>query len=393
VLLHLMPFRRFDTRSASPANKCARCWMVPYYCLCKALPVGDEVDAGVDVVCYLHWREASMRKASNTAKLVPMLLTGGRMIACGDVGQEAELYRLLEDSDDAAILFPSDSALSVRDWIAARRMATAAAATSAAVVADVDDGGDDIGADGVEDEIEGVAHSNTAATTTTTNTSSRGHDSECDTGCAVGEPACSAGNVGATSSASSAPTPRRTTLVVLDGTWAEARQLNKFLPARATRVKLEDVPDVLARLRTRWAHPDLTNVQSFSAVIAALAECGLSPAKCDSLTAKLETAIDGYVAQTFPEKAQKPLVSREDNRAQRGILAEAVAEGVAQKGEAKTPRPPHNPRNSPAAAAASAAAAAAAGGGAAAAAAELRSSDRCESFCTGSGADAPSTLP
>jgi len=376
--------------------------MVPYYCLCKALPVGDEVDAGVDVVCYLHWREASMRKASNTAKLVPMLLTGGRMIACGDVGQEAELYRLLEDSDDAAILFPSDSALSVHDWIAARRVAAAAAATSAAVVADVDDGGDDIGGDGVEDGIEGVAHTNTAATTTattttttTTNTSSRGHDSECDAaGCAVGEPACSAGNVGATSSASSAPTPRRTTLVVLDGTWAEARQLNKFLPARATRVKLEDVPDVLARLRTRWAHPDLTNVQSFSALIAALAECGLSPAECDSLTAKLETAIDGYVAQTFPEKAQKPLVSREDNRAQRGILADAVAEAVAQKGEAKTPRPPHNPRDSPAAAAASAAAAAGgAGAAAAAAAAESRSSDRCESFRTGSGADASSTLP
>ena len=40
----------------------------------------------------MHWRESSLRKASNTAKLVPMLLKDGGIVAAGDVAAEAR-YR------------------------------------------------------------------------------------------------------------------------------------------------------------------------------------------------------------------------------------------------------------------------------------------------------------
>ena len=43
----------------------------------------------------MHWRESSLRKASNTAKLVPMLLEDGGIIAAGDVAAEASLFHLL----------------------------------------------------------------------------------------------------------------------------------------------------------------------------------------------------------------------------------------------------------------------------------------------------------
>lgn len=331
-------------------------------CLCTVFPSDSTIDAGVDVVCYLHWREASMRKASNTAKLVPMLLTGGRIVACGDVGVEAELYRLLEESDNAAILFPCDDALSVRDWLASR-CGTAAAAVAAGddreacdgdscgdggnpdVVCDIESGDGGGGDDGAS-RNEARADATQSADSACGGSSKRSaDDGEVGSGGGGGDGVSAVGR------------PSRPTLVVLDGTWAEARQLNKFLPAHATRVKLEEVPDALAQLRTRWAHPDLTNVQSFSAVIAALGECGLCRSKCDSLTKSLQVAIDGYVAQTFPEKAQKPLFTRLDRRGQPSLLADAVAASRTNSPPPRSP-PPHNPRMSAAAAAASAEAAA-----------------------------------
>lgn len=118
----------------------------------------------------------------------------------------------------------------------------------------------------------------------------------------------------------------RPLLVVLDGTWAEARLLNKFLPAAAPRVMLSGVPAELTNLRTRWGHPDKANIQSFPAIIAALAECGCPESSVSALTGHLVTAIDRYVDQTFPEKAQKPHYVRQDKQQDPSLLARAVAE-------------------------------------------------------------------
>jgi DTW domain-containing protein YfiP len=242
--------------------KCPKCWMVPAHCFCDDHPTeARHATAGIDVVCYLHWREASVRKASNTAKLVPMLLQGGRLVACGDVAAEAALYTdLCDESGAAAILFPSDDAISIEEWCR-RRAATAAAAAAA----DAD---------------------------------------------APAQPR---------------PPP---TLVVLDGTWKEARLLNKFLPAHATRVSLNSVPEDLAQLRTRWAHPDRTNIQSMAAVIAALSEAGLAVDVRTTLKEHLEAAINKYVDQTFPEKAQKPHYTREDKVGRPDLLRAAAAGAV-----------------------------------------------------------------
>lgn len=230
--------------------KCPRCWMVPLHCLCADFPTEARHDPGIDVLCYFHWREASVRKASNTAKLVPLLLEGGRIVACGDVATEGPMYAALDDpAGHAAVLFPSDDSITITEW---RQRQEAAAAT----------------------------------------------DPELAT--------------------------KRSSLVVLDGTWSEARLLNKFLPARATRVRLEAVPEELAQLRTRWAHPDRTNIQSMAAVIAALAEAGLPEAAQIALRSKLELAISKYVDQTFPEKAQKPLYTRADKRGNPDLLCSAV---------------------------------------------------------------------
>eukprot|EP00038_Savillea_parva_P010696 m.192078 g.192078 ORF g.192078 m.192078 type:complete len:371 (-) comp18556_c0_seq1:55-1167(-) len=236
--------------------KCRRCWMVPAHCMCAAFPPDARHDVGMDVICYLHWREASLRKASNTAKLVPILLQGGRLIPCGDVVAEAQLYDDLADpSGTTAVLFPSEDAIPVAEW---QRRCQAWAAS----------GGEGSGRQ------------------------------------------------------------RRPALVVLDGTWSEARLLNKFLPSHAVRVRLDNVADALAQLRTRWAHPDKANVQSMAAVIAALSEGGVSPDITIELQHSLATAIDKYVDQTFPEKAQKPNYVRLDKQGNPDLLRAAAAAKV-----------------------------------------------------------------
>lgn len=91
----------YRTRGALPKNgldrKCARCWMMPEHCFCRSiesLPLGPNGvgEAEVEVVVYFHWREASLRKASNTAKLVPLTLPAGRLLACGDAAAELTLF-------------------------------------------------------------------------------------------------------------------------------------------------------------------------------------------------------------------------------------------------------------------------------------------------------------
>ena len=52
----------------------------------------------------MHWRESSVRKASNTAKLVPMLLEDGGIVAAGDVAAEARYVRCIMVT--IALLYP-----------------------------------------------------------------------------------------------------------------------------------------------------------------------------------------------------------------------------------------------------------------------------------------------
>lgn len=100
---------RNDMAYNDPANKCPRCWMVPKHCLCATLkptPTG-----GNRIVVYMHWREASRRKASNTAKLVPVCMESGTIVACGDIPAETALYDLLETDPKAVVLYPCHAAV------------------------------------------------------------------------------------------------------------------------------------------------------------------------------------------------------------------------------------------------------------------------------------------
>lgn len=79
---------REGARQNQIKNKCPRCWLVPAFCGCAgaaagaaavtaadaAAATGTDSAKDIEVVVYMHWSEASARKASNTAKLVPHVL-------------------------------------------------------------------------------------------------------------------------------------------------------------------------------------------------------------------------------------------------------------------------------------------------------------------------------
>eukprot|EP00039_Didymoeca_costata_P014660 m.239484 g.239484 ORF g.239484 m.239484 type:complete len:302 (-) comp16068_c0_seq8:3543-4448(-) len=209
--------------------KCERCWMRLDCCFCSQAI--KPLALNCDVVGYLHWREASVRKASNTAKLVPLVLETGRLIGCGDIENEAWLYNKLENDPKAVILYPGHGCMEISDLI-------------------------------------------------------KKHEEE--------------------SKKSGVKDDKPWTLVLLDGTWGEAKTLNRLLPPTTQRVTLGKEPEaILRRLGTRTAHANADNIQSFAAVISALSELGVVEEHIKSLTEQLELAVGAYLKQTFPEKGQK----------------------------------------------------------------------------------------
>eukprot|EP00041_Stephanoeca_diplocostata_P038123 m.1478302 g.1478302 ORF g.1478302 m.1478302 type:complete len:434 (-) comp25165_c0_seq6:3603-4904(-) len=260
--------------------KCARCWMTHgehhNYCFCSS--IRPMAECNVKVYVYVHWREATHRKASNTAKLIPMALPHGEIVACGDVAAEARMVRDLEAHDRAAILFPSTDAITVQDWYGQLLAA-------------------------------GMRAQHTFQSLPTASA------------CPTSPAALSASGADIPFVPSTGKSPiddgdsnKRVTLVLLDGTWPEARKLNLFLPEATPRVKLATIPKHVQDLRTRWAHPDKDNIQSFGALLGALTELGASPAHEARLSEQLELAVSKYAEQTFPEKMQKPMTTRAERR-------------------------------------------------------------------------------
>jgi hypothetical protein len=84
----------YASRNALPSSrldrKCTGCWMMLDKCFCASTA---KLPAANRVLVYMHWRESCLRKASNTAKLVPLLLEGGGIVAAGDVAAEVRANR------------------------------------------------------------------------------------------------------------------------------------------------------------------------------------------------------------------------------------------------------------------------------------------------------------
>ena len=233
---------------------------------------------------YMHWREASLQKASNTAKLVPLLLDQGYLVSCGDVDQEATLYHQLEHDPRTVVLYPADDSSTICEVLRPPSLAdSATGADSAAAIATADrafvdpEPGKLSGGGGDERDDRGGGDEAVCRSTTSD----------------AGDERKQSSAAAATHDAGGA-----WTIVLLDGTWKQARYLNKVLPKQARRVALSCPPtEALGSLVTRWAHPEKENIQSFAAVIAALTETGLPDADAAALTAKLGISVDAYYKQ------------------------------------------------------------------------------------------------
>jgi len=103
-------------------QKCLNCWLLKKFCVCKSL---EEIKARVElrnyqVILFIHYKELGQKLASNTARLLPLLLDAD-VYTFGDLASECTMFERINSikrkGELCAVLFPGTNALKPDEFL------------------------------------------------------------------------------------------------------------------------------------------------------------------------------------------------------------------------------------------------------------------------------------
>ncbi|KAJ1488558.1 hypothetical protein T484DRAFT_1782789, partial [Baffinella frigidus] len=163
-----------------PHALCRACWLAPTYCICaSAGQLHVSLDYPVDILVYMNINEFARKSNTGSLALLAAPALHGQLLVAGHPDHERALEQALARRGNIAVLFPSPDALSLPEWVA--RLSSPPSSPR-------DPPARDYGGEG-------------------------GAEAPCDGG---GNAACTEAGGGG----------ERAMVVLLDGTWSQARKLN-----------------------------------------------------------------------------------------------------------------------------------------------------------------------
>eukprot|EP01135_Chromosphaera_perkinsii_P010221 Nk52_evm1s2055 gene=Nk52_evmTU1s2055 len=224
---------------------CGRCWMTRRFCFCslvEEMKLTDCVD--VKVTVFFHFKE--INRCSNTGKLIPLLMPNSNTFVYGLRGDlKALTEALLDNSEyDNAVLFPSPDACLVEEWLNEEGEKGENKCTG---------GGDEQGERDITGENDNNNNNNNKK-------KKKGR--------------------------------RPVHICVLDGTWNQAKSLNKSLPAHIRRVKIQPTGPSLFRIRKQSQLDRICTLEAFAAFLLDLGMYGGEQFDSDTYSKYADTLID-----------------------------------------------------------------------------------------------------
>ena len=243
-LLTLEKVRRMRKKMGDEiGQRCCRCWLLHPQCICTP-PTPPNVLENFKhrTIVWLHCKEFG--RLSNTGGLITVAFPPPQshvLVAGLQEDEEKFMAELERDPEATFVLFPSDDALTAEEFMAS------------------------VCADASPAEGGGVAAAR-------------------DTDSSVLLDAATTGQVGVAEEARADGSKRVYTIILVDGTWQQARRLALKIPAHIKRVKLmprEAIDPVYKSPMRSQATPD--RVCSLSAYVLLLKELNTPPQVCDYL--------------------------------------------------------------------------------------------------------------
>ena len=268
---------------------CTGCWLMNRYCFCHRI---DKAPIRHNVLVYMHYKEIAQARASNSGKLLLQCI-GAKRYICGSNEEEADLIaEISKNPHRTLILYPGPDSMYVTEFLEA------------------------------VEAIDGPGETATPSSSPSPSSSSL-PVSEVEK-----ETKESGGDV---DESDPIPTPSRhpLTIVVLDGTWKNARMMCRRVrrllgEIKVSAVKLKD--STRADFQPLRNHTAVERVSTTGAVIHLLRELGDSPEAVQSLSLSLVASIEHYAKQT-----KKPLPAA-DGRSAR-LITEDTRVGMFSKEE------------------------------------------------------------
>eukprot|EP00743_Colponemidia_sp_Colp-15_P005843 GILK01006278.1.p1 GENE.GILK01006278.1~~GILK01006278.1.p1 ORF type:complete len:394 (+),score=56.13 GILK01006278.1:86-1183(+) len=275
--------RRADLLSG---RRCSNCWLTKDFCVCLELHKTQH-ELKHTFLVYMHHKE--YMRASNTGKLILSMFPNSKMyLHCVDEDERSLSEALQADPEYTFVLFPSRDAISVKQALLGRSNIPS---TNNQTGAAADDEWEHamLPLDSLFDASESThgeaidMHTDAEYATQTdmADSTKMEHLIQQVKSIALGRevPPC--------------------TFVVLDGTWSQAKRLNREIDSSIPRVRIEPATASLFLARQQ-SQPD--RICTVEAVTMLLAELGESDELCDSLLNNLKILVDAWLIQTH----QKP---------------------------------------------------------------------------------------
>ena len=98
---------------------CRACWLGPKFCICSSagqLPV--SLDHPVDILVYMHINEFARKSNTGSLALLAAPALQGQLLVAGHPEHERALEQALSRRGKLAVLYPSPDALSLSEWVA-----------------------------------------------------------------------------------------------------------------------------------------------------------------------------------------------------------------------------------------------------------------------------------
>eukprot|EP00742_Colponemidia_sp_Colp-10_P004109 GILJ01004384.1.p1 GENE.GILJ01004384.1~~GILJ01004384.1.p1 ORF type:complete len:385 (-),score=49.36 GILJ01004384.1:129-1283(-) len=290
--------RRADLLSG---RRCSNCWLTKDFCVCGELHKTHN-ELKHTFLVYMHHKE--YMRASNTGKLILSMFPNSKMyLHCVDEDERSLAEALQADPEYTFVLFPSRDAISVKQALLGRSNLSTTSNQTGATAAD--EWGDAMlpldSLFGVSEEI--VPQDDVLL-------QHQQHQQQ-GVGLGTGEAAEATGHrhraasidvqhlIEQVKSISLGREVPPCTFVVLDGTWSQAKRLNREIDPSIPRVRIEPATASLFLARQQ-SQPD--RICTVEAVTMLLAELGESDELCDTLLNNLKILVDAWLIQTH----QKP---------------------------------------------------------------------------------------
>lgn len=111
---------RATTRKRKTKNPCSRCSMHLALCICKQIP---QLNLATRLILVVHAKE--LKRTTNTGRLATEALTNAKVLVRGQGKEALDLSSLLHEGYESVLLYPSEEAVELADFFAARPQGSA----------------------------------------------------------------------------------------------------------------------------------------------------------------------------------------------------------------------------------------------------------------------------